>query len=97
MPRAPRPDQPVGPTGAAPPWAADEARAGPAPSSGARETAPMPLSHGDAPAAPHVEHARLRSRIKALLAARLKRKAEPPPAGGDSPSGSPWPDSFFGP
>ena len=92
MPRAPRPGKPVGSTGAAPPWAADEARAGPAPPSGTPESAPMPLIHGGAPAAPHVEHARLRSRIKALLATRLKRKAEPP-----SPPGSPWPDSFFGP
>ena len=92
MPRAPRPDKPAGSTGALRPWAADEARAGPAPPSGAPETAQMPPFQGDAPAAPHVQHARLRSRIKALLAARLKRKAEPP-----SPSGSPWPDSFFGP
>jgi len=92
MPRAPRRDKPVGSTGAAPPWAANEARAEPAPSSGAPETAPVPLLRGDAPAAPHLQHARLRSRIKALLARRIKRKAEPP-----GPSGSPWPDSFFGP
>ena len=92
MPRAPRPAKPAGPAGALPPWAAGEARAGPASPSGSPETAPAPLVHGDAPAAPHVQHARLRSRIRALLARRLQRKAEPP-----SPSGSPWPDSFFGP
>jgi len=92
MPRAPRPARPAGSTGALPPWAAGEARAGPAPPSGMPETAPVPRVPGDAPATPHVQHARLRSRIKALLARRLKRKAEPP-----SPSGPPWPDSFFGP
>lgn len=92
MPRAPRPAKPAGSTGALPPWAAGEARAAPAPPAGTPETAPTPLGHGDAPTAPHVQHARLRSRIKALLARRLKRQAEPP-----GPSGSPWPDSFFGP
>ena len=97
MPRAPRPDKPAGSAGAAPPWAPDEAHAEPAPPSGAAETAQMPLFQGDAPAAPHVHHVRLRSRIKALLASRLKRKAEPPAAGGAGPSGSSWPDSFFGP
>jgi hypothetical protein len=55
----------------------------------------MPLLQGDAPALPHVRRARLRSRIKALLTARRKRKAKRP-AGGGSP-GSSWPDSFFGP
>jgi len=92
MPRPPRPDKPARSTGAAAPWAADEAHAAPMPP----ETSQMPLSQGDAHAVPHVRRARLRSRLKALLTARLKRKAEPPAGGGGAP-GSSWPDSFFGP
>jgi hypothetical protein len=78
MPRPPRPVDPATPAGAAAPWAADEARAEPAP-------------------APRVRRARLRSRVKALLTARLKRRGEPPAPGGEGSSGSSWPDSFFGP
>ena len=78
MPRAPRPDDPATPAGAAGPWVADEARAEPAP-------------------APRVRRARLRSRVKALLSARLKRRGEPPASGDASSSDSSWPDSFFGP
>jgi hypothetical protein len=96
MPRPPRPDKPVRSTGAAAPWAAGEAQAAPAPLPAAPEASQRPLLPGDAPAVPHVRRARLRSRIKALLTARLKRKAEPPAGGGGS-SGSSWPDSFFGP
>ena len=44
---------------------------------------------------PHVRHARLRARIKALLASRLKRKAQPPAADGAGRPSSSWPDSFF--
>ena len=47
------------------------------------------------PAPPRVRHARLRARIKALLAARLKRKAQPPAADGAGRPSSSWPDSFF--
>ena len=46
------------------------------------------------PVPPHVRHARLRARIKALLGARLKRQAEPPADAASRP-GSSWPDSFF--
>ena len=80
---------------AAAPWAADEAHAEPAPQPGAAETAQMPLFHADGPAAPRMRQARLRSRIKALLSARLKRKAEPPAADDAGASDSSWPDSFF--
>ncbi len=48
-----------------------------------------------APATPRVRHARLRARIKALLGARLKRKAEPPAVDGAGRPNSSWPDSFF--
>ena len=44
---------------------------------------------------PRVRHARLRARIKALLASRLKRKAQPPAADGAARPSSSWPDSFF--
>ena len=47
------------------------------------------------PVPPRVRRTRLRARIKALLTARLKRKAEPPAADGASQSNSSWPDSFF--
>ena len=44
---------------------------------------------------PHVRHARLRARIKALLGSRLKRRARPSaPEDTNRPSSS-WPDSFF--
>ncbi len=97
MPRAPRPDDPAAPAGASAAWAADEARAGPAPAPGAAEAAQMPLFQADEHAHPRVRRARLRSRIKALLTARLRRRGEPPADGGSTPSGSSWPDSFFGP
>ena len=95
MPRSPRPDKPAASAGAAPPWAADEAHAEPAPQAGAGETAQMPLFHAEGPAAPRLRQARLRSRIKALLSARLKRRAEPPAADDPGSSDSSWPDSFF--
>ena len=92
MPRAPRPDEPAGSAGAAPPWAADESRAAaPAPA----DTAQMPLFHGDAPAPARVRRVRLRTRIKALLSARLGRKAAPPSADEAGGQDSSWPDSFF--
>lgn len=97
MPRAPRPDQPAAPAGAAAPWAADEARAGPVPAPAAAEAGQLPLFHADEPAPRPVRRARLRSRLKALLSARLKRRAEPPSSEGGTPPGSSWPDSFFGP
>ncbi|MCK9686918.1 hypothetical protein [Scleromatobacter humisilvae] len=94
MPRASRPDDPAGSTGAAPSWAADEASAEPAPQPAA-DTAQMPLFHADGPAPPRVRRARLRARIKTLLTARLKRKAAPAAAGEPSRPASSWPDSFF--
>ena len=90
-PRSPRPDDPADAAGAAPSWAADEAHAAPAPA----DSAQMPLFHGDGPALPRVRHARLRARIKALLVARLKRRARPPSGGEPSRPPSSWPDSFF--
>ena len=95
MPRAPRPDEPAAPAGAAPSWASDESQAAAAPQPAAADTAQMPLFQGDGQAPPRVRHARLRARIKALLASRLKRKARPPAAEGASRPGSSWPDSFF--
>ena len=97
MPRAPRPDEPAPPAGAEAPWAADEARAGPTPAPGTTEAGQLPLFHADEPAPPPVRRARLRSRIKALLTARFRRRAKPPSSEGETPSGSSWPDSFFGP
>ncbi len=91
MPRDPHPDDPAGSTGGEPSWAADESHAEPA----AAETAQMPLFHANALSTPHVRRARLRSRIKALLGARLKRKAAAPPAAQATQPGSSWPDSFF--
>ena len=44
---------------------------------------------------PRVRHARLRARIKALLGARLKRKASPAATDGAGKPNSSWPDSFF--
>jgi hypothetical protein len=95
MPRAPRPDDPAGSAGAAPSWDEDEAQAEPAPQPGAAGTAQMPLFHGDGRVPVRVRHARLRARIKALLGARLRRKAEPPAAEGAVQPNSSWPDSFF--
>jgi hypothetical protein len=50
-------------------------------------------STGPVPA--RVRHARLRARIKALLSARLKRRARPPAPDDASRPNSSWPDSFF--
>ena len=95
MPRAPRPDKPAASAAAARPWAADEAHAEPAPQPGGAETGQLPLFHAGGPAAPRLRQVRLRSRIKALLSARLKRQAEPPAADDAGGSDSSWPDSFF--
>ena len=88
-PRSPRPDDPADTAGAAPSWAADEAHAAPA----SADSAQMPLFHGDGPA--RVRRSRLHARIKALLVARLKRKARPPSGGEPTRPPSSWPDSFF--
>ena len=95
MPRAPRPDEPAAPAGAAPSWASDESQAAAAPQPAAADTAQMPLFQGDGQAPPRVRHARLRARIKALLGARLKRKASPAATDGAGKPNSSWPDSFF--
>jgi len=96
MPRRPRPDPPAEPAGAGPAWAG-EAQAGPVPLPGATEPSQLPLFHADDHPHPRVRRARLRTRLKALLTARLKRRSEPPASGGAGPAGSSWPDSFFGP
>ena len=57
----------------------------PAPSPDPRPAAPGPVP-------PRTRRAGLRARIKALLAARLRRQAAAPPS--ERP-GSRWPDSFF--
>ncbi len=88
-PRSPRPDDPADAAGAAPSWAADETHAAPA----SADSAQMPLFHGDGLA--RVRRSRLRARIKALLAKRLKRKVRPPATGEPSRPPSSWPDSFF--
>ena len=90
-PRAPRPDDPAAAGGAAPSLGADEAQAAPA----THDSAQMPLFRGDGPASPRVRRARLRARIKALLTARLKRRAPPAAADGAGKPNSSWPDSFF--
>jgi hypothetical protein len=96
MPRAPRPDDPADTAGAGAAWAG-EAQAAPVPPPGASGPSQLPLFHADDPAHPRVRRARLRTRLKALLAARLKRRTEPPASGGQGQPGSSWPDSFFGP
>ncbi|MFL6699563.1 MAG: hypothetical protein ACJ8GJ_20540 [Vitreoscilla sp.] len=95
MPRPSRPDKPAASAGAAPPWAADEAHAESTAPAGVGETAQMPLFNAAGPAAPRLRKARLRSRIKALLSARLKRRTEPAPIDDAGSSDSSWPDSFF--
>ena len=98
MDTPPRPDDSTGSAHAAPSWAADAAEAAPAPLPAATAAAQLPLfKTGDAaPAAPWARHARLRSRIKALLGARVV-PARPDIAAAEpgGPPNSSWPDSFF--
>ena len=55
--------------------------------------AQLPLFKTGAPA--RTRHARLRSRLQALLGARVHRAGTPPAAAAGSLSASSWPDSFF--
>jgi len=91
-PRPPPADASDGTASAAPSWAAEGAEADPAPGPTGPPTAQMPLfdAHGAAPAAEL--HARLRRRIKALLA---RRRPRPPAPDASGLAGSSWPDSFF--
>ena len=92
MPRPPHPDASAGSANAAPSWAAESAEADPVPGQAAPATAQMPLfdAHGVAPTG--ALHARLRGRIKALLARRRSTLPASPTGG---PPASSWPDSFF--
>ena len=90
MPRPPHPDAPAGSANAAPAWAAEGAEADPAPGPAAPATAQMPLFDANGLAPTGALHARLRGRIKALLARRRLK----PPAPDTRPPGSTWADSF---
>ena len=92
MPRSPHPDAPAGSANAAPSWAAEGAEADPVPGQVVPPTAQMPLFDADGVAPTGALHARLRGRIKALLARRRSTPPASPTAG--SPASS-WPDSFF--
>ena len=96
MPRAPRPDDPADTAAAGPAWTG-EAQAAPGPPPGATESSQLPLFLADDPARPRGRRARLRTRLKALLAARLKRRTDLSAGGGQGQPGSSWSDSFFGP
>ena len=82
-----------GAANAAPSWAAEGAEADPAApaATAAPATAQMPLFDANGMPPAGALHARLRGRIKALLARR--RAALPTPHA--APPGSSWPDSFF--
>ena len=92
MARSPHPDAPAGSANAAPSWAAEGAEADPAPGPAAPATAQMPLFDANGVVPTGALHARLRGRIKALLAGR--RSTPPLSSTGDPPASS-WPDSFF--
>jgi hypothetical protein len=76
----------------APSWAAEGAEADPVPGPAAPATAQMPLFDANGVAPAGALHARLRGRIKALLARRRSTLPASPTGG---PPASSWPDSFF--
>ena len=81
----------AGVANAPPSWAAEGAEADPAAPAAPPATAQMPLFDANGVPPAGALHARLRSRIKTLLARR--RAALPTPDAGLP--GSSWPDSFF--
>jgi hypothetical protein len=92
MPRSPHPDASAGSANAAPSWAADGAEADPTPGPAAPATAQMTLFDANGVAPTGALHARLRGRIKALVA---RRRSTLPPSPTVGPPASSWPDSFF--
>ena len=92
MPRPPHRDAHAGSANAAPSWAAEGAEADPAQGPAAPATAQMPLFDANGEAPKGALHARLRGRIRTLLARRRPTQPASDPGG---PPASSWPDSFF--